>query len=45
MWAGKTGESVMSTQGATPKRGVHHPNSRAHTKVWDSIVKMSEKKV
>ena len=24
--------------------GVHHPNSRAHTKVWDSMVKMSKKK-
>ena len=24
--------------------GVHHPNSRAHTKVWESMVKMSKKK-
>ena len=23
--------------------GVHHPNSRAHTKVWESMVKMSKK--
>ena len=25
--------------------GVHHPNSRAHTKVWDSMVKMSKTNV
>ena len=25
--------------------GVHHPNSRAHTKVWESMVKMREKNV
>ena len=25
--------------------GVHHPNSRAHTKVWESMVKMSKKKI
>ena len=24
--------------------GVHHPNSKANTKVWDSMVKMSKKK-
>ena len=24
--------------------GVHHPNSRARTKVWESMVKMSKKK-
>ena len=24
--------------------GVHHPNSKAHTKVWESMVKMSRNK-
>ena len=40
----KTGESVTSTSGPRQSVGVHHPNSRAHTKVWESMVKMSQKK-
>ena len=38
----KTGQSVTSTR--RQSMGVHHPNSRAHTKVWESMVKMSQKK-
>ena len=39
----KTGQSVTSTRRATPKHGSPSPNSRAHTKVWESMVKMSKK--
>ena len=37
----------LSRQLEGPRQSVrvHHPNSRAHTKVWESMVKMSEKNV
>ena len=29
--------------GQAKKKGIHHPNSRAHTKVWESMVEMRKK--
>ena len=40
----KPGSSSRQLEGPRQSVGVHHPNSRAHTKVWESMVKMSKKK-
>ena len=40
----KPGSPSRQLEGARQSGGVHHPNSRLHTKVWESMVKMSKKK-
>ena len=40
----KPGSPSHQLKGPRQSLGVHHPNSRAHTKVWESMVKMSKKK-
>ena len=40
----KPGSPSRQIDGPRQRMGVHHPNSRAHTKVWESMVKMSKKK-
>ena len=39
----KPGSLSRQLEGPRRSAGVHHPNSR-HTKVWESMVKMSKKK-
>ena len=41
----KPGSPSRQLQGPRQSVRVHHPNSRAHTKVWESMVKMSKKNV
>ena len=41
----KPGSSSHQLEGPRQSLGVHHPNSRAHTKVWESMVKVSKKNV
>ena len=46
LWLGKTRAlRHVNLNGPRQSVGVHHPNSRAHTKVWESMVKMSRKNV
>ena len=40
----KIGSPSCQLDGPHQSMGVHHPNSRAHTKVWNTMVKMSKKK-
>ena len=40
----KLGSPSRQLEGPRQSVGVHHPNSRAHTKMWESMVKMSKKK-
>ena len=40
----KLGSPSRQLDGPRQSMGVHHPNSRAHTKMWESMVKMSKKK-
>ena len=40
----KPGSPSHQLEGPHQGVRVHHPNSRAHTKVWDFMVKMSKKK-
>ena len=40
----KPGRPSRQLKGPRQSVGVHHPNSRAHTKVWESMVDMSKKK-
>ena len=40
----KPGSPSRQLEGPRQSLGVHHPNSRAHTKVWESMVKMSKNK-
>ena len=37
--------SPSRQEGPRQSVGVHHANSRAHTKVWESMVKVSQKNV
>ena len=41
----KPGSPSRQLEGPRQSLGVHHPNSKAHTKVWESMVKMSKKNV
>ena len=41
----KPGSLSCQLEGPRQSMGVHHPNSRAHTKVWESMAKMSKKNV
>ena len=41
----KPGSPSRQLDGPHQSMGLHHPNSRAHTKVWESMVKMSKKNV
>ena len=38
----KPGSASRQLEGPRQSVRVHHPNSRAHTKVWESMVKMSK---
>ena len=40
----KPGSPSCQLDGPRQSLEVHHPNSRAHTKVWESMVKMRKKK-
>ena len=40
----KSGSPSYQLEGPRQSVGVHHPNSRAHTKMWESMVKMSKTK-
>ena len=39
------GSPSRQLEGPRQSMGVHHPNSKAHTKMWESMVKMSKKTV
>ena len=39
----KAGSPSRQLEGRRQSVRVHHPNSTAHTKVWESMVKMSKK--
>ena len=41
----KPGSLSRQLEGPRQSVGVHHPNSRAHTKIWESMVKMSKKEM